>query len=386
MLSKIFFKDLVTKKKVFKYLLGMVLFTVFVKLFLADFIKPIFQEAFLPWITFITIFTSTAYTIYTYSLFEKVKTYIMLPIKKNRFLLAFTIGMIGISFLERGSFLIIGALICSSRPIYSITIIILVATWSILINIWVLLTVNNHKKINWIIIATNFIMIFLAFNLISSEVFQLLILASGIIICFIEILLQDSISIAITHIGKRGLAKFHFAGNYFLKVIAYEKIYIVNSVMLIVMICLLSFMKGDNVIIWSLIWTIGATNTPVLTMMSSDLYVRRQAQMFPESNVSLWKMYCIFLMEYFLFINGLICVFSIFIIGKNPWITIPIALVLSVIEVIGAYILEKKKPILYWQTKQELWKNPRKYILSIIVFLLISSIYSATSIFELFCV
>ncbi len=364
----------------------MVLFTVFVKLFLADFIKPIFQEAFLPWITFITIFTSTAYTIYTYSLFEKVKTYIMLPIKKNRFLLAFTIGMIGISFLERGSFLIIGALICSSRPIYSITIIILVATWSILINIWVLLTVNNHKKINWIIIATNFIMIFLAFNLISSEVFQLLILASGIIICFIEILLQDSISIAITHIGKRGLAKFHFAGNYFLKVIAYEKIYIVNSVMLIVMICLLSFMKGDNVIIWSLIWTIGATNTPVLTMMSSDLYVRRQAQMFPESNVSLWKMYCIFLMEYFLFINGLICVFSIFIIGKNPWITIPIALVLSVIEVIGAYILEKKKPILYWQTKQELWKNPRKYILSIIVFLLISSIYSATSIFELFCV
>jgi len=147
MINKIFFKDFLTKKKALKYLLAIILFVIAVKFFLMDYIKPIFQDTFLPWVTFIVMFTSTAYMIYTYSLFEKVRSYIMLPIKKSKFLLAFTEGIIGVSFLERGAFLLIAAIICSNRTLYSVIVIILVAIWAILINIYLLLTINNRKKI-----------------------------------------------------------------------------------------------------------------------------------------------------------------------------------------------------------------------------------------------
>ena len=49
-----------------------------------------------------------------------------------------------------------------------------------------------------------------------------------------------------------------------------------------------------------------------------------------------------------------------------------LALLLVILETVLAIMLEKTYRVKGWQTKQELWKNPRKYILPFAIFVFVS--------------
>ena len=107
LISKIFLKDMLTNKKVKNYFLFIFIFAVFSYEIIGDFIYEVFRKSNIAFITMVVVLTSTAYLIYTYSLYEKVKNYISLPIKNSRFILGFILSLILVTFLERVSFIII---------------------------------------------------------------------------------------------------------------------------------------------------------------------------------------------------------------------------------------------------------------------------------------
>ena len=148
-----------------------------------------------------------------------------------------------------------------------------------------------------------------------------------------------------------------------------EKVYIVNTLMLIALIIFLVYVQGENYIIWAMSWAIGSVNTPVLTMLSSDLNLRKHAEMISNKDQGVWKMYKKFLTFYFLSINLFIVLLNILFAKNNLLVSVLVCIILSIIEPRIATLLEIKYPLVKWQTKQELWKHPRKYVISLLVFI-----------------
>lgn len=374
MISKIFFKDMISKKTIERYIIAILLFYIACIEYLGAYIKPIINEKTLIWITVVVTITSNAYIIHTYSLFEKVKNYISLPINKKRFLLSFTFSLIIISLLERISFIIVITFLYAHNPLENIFLIISTAILCIEIDVWILLLLNRKRKVQWIPLIFLLLCIILSFILHISILNKFLILYFCIVISLISILKKNSLDIAIRRNNKNILGKLRHSKNYFLKVFINEKIYLINTFMLLAIVCFLILISKSNYIIWCLTWSIGAINTPILTMLSGDLYIRKQANMLPNDSTSIWNMYKKLLGSYFLCGNILIFILNIFK-GNMPFIlNIITFILLSIIEPIIGYLLELKIPLLNWKTKQQLWKHPRKYILPVIIFLLTSLI------------
>ncbi|MBE6051048.1 MAG: hypothetical protein E7214_10465 [Clostridium sp.] len=367
--TRIFLKDMVTKKKVKNYLIFIFLFLIIAYQAFEEFIRETFGLSNISYITMAVMITSTAYLIHTYSLYEKVKNYISLPISNSRFLLGFVFSLILVSLLERISFLLIVVVISNNNLLVNIPIVVIGSILAILVNVWVLILINKKRKLEWILVAA----VLLSYILVSYFDVSVFINISVMLLCnvisLIGILKEDSLYIAINRNKAALITKFRYGGNYFFKVLMNEKIYIINTTMLLVLIVFLSAIQNDNFIVSSMVWAIGAVNTPVLTMLSSDSHLRRQAKMLSNNKQGIWSMYKRFVFIYFLLVNAFILGLNIFLKNNNIIINICIFVVLSVIEPIIAFTLEDKFQLTNWQTKQELWKHPRKYILPLVVFL-----------------
>ncbi|SFU81343.1 hypothetical protein SAMN04487886_11828 [Clostridium sp. DSM 8431] len=367
--TRIFLKDMITKKKVKNYCIFIFLFFIIAYETLQEVIRDTFGNSNISYITMVLMITSTAYLIHTYSLYEKVKKYISLPISNARLLLGFVFSLILVSLLERISFLIIIVLISNNNLFVNIPLVIIVSILSILINVWILILMNKKAKLEWVLLLA----VLLGYIFVSYFNFSPFISIAIILLCcvvsLIGILKEDSLYIAINKNKSALITKFKYGGNYFFKVLLNEKIYIINTLILLGMIVFLSIIQMDNFIVSSMVWTIGAVNTPVLTMLSSDPHLRRQAKMLSAKQQGIWSMYKRFVFIYFLLVNGFILALNIFFKNDNIVINICIFAVISVIEPIITFILEDKFVLTNWQTKQELWKHPRKYILPLIVFL-----------------
>lgn len=374
--TRIFLKDMITKKKVKNYFIFIFLFFIIAYESFGEFIRDTFGMSNISYITMAVMITSTAYLIHTYSLYEKVKNYISLPISNSRLLLGFVFSLILVSLLERISFLLIIVLISNNNLLINIPLVIIVSILSILINVWILILINKKRKLEWVLVVA----VLLSYILISYFNFSIFINIAVMLLCYvislIGILKEDSLYIAINGNKSALVTRFKYGGNYFFKVLMNEKIYIINTLMLLVLIVFLSAIQMDNFIVSSMVWAIGAVNTPVLTMLSSDPHLRRQAKMLSTKQQGIWSMYKRFVSIYFLLINGFILMLNIVLKNNDILINTCIFVVLSVIEPIIAFVLEDKFSLTNWQTKQELWKHPRKYVLPLIVFLGITIIRS----------
>lgn len=372
--SKIFLKDMITKKKVKNYLLFIFLFAFIVYQLFGEFIQSAFNENNISCITMIVIFTSTSYSICTYSLYEKVKNYISLPITRSRFLLGFIISLFFVSFLERISLIIIVVCLSGTNLLVNISMVIIVSILCILLNVWMLMLINRRNKLELVLLVIVLLCSIFTFYFNMIVFLKLLIIAGCCLVALVNILKKESIYIAIIRSSRTLLTRFKSRGNYFINILMNEKIYIINTAMLIGTIIFLIVIKMDNYIIWSFTWTVGAVNTPVLTMLSSDLHLRKHAEMISDRTDGIWKMYMRFIIIYFVSINIFIFALNV-LVDRDKLIPNIIALViLCIIEPLIAYLLEIKFPLLKWQTKQDLWKHPRKYIISITVFFIMTII------------
>ena len=85
-------------------------------------------------------------------------------------------------------------------------------------------------------------------------------------------------------------------------------------------------------------------------------------------------------MVYYLVTNTVVLALTILHAGDfKPYLLIQFTIVV-LLEVILVSYLETKKRIIGWQTKQQLWRNPRKYIMPAIVFIVCCAIGMMASI------
>lgn len=367
--TKIFLKDMLSMKKVKNYVLFICIFAFIISNIFEDFLGVGFNEKFIPYFAALAILTSTAYTIYTYSLYEKVKNYISLPIKKTNFLLGFILSLIIVSFLERVSLLIILVYFSGINVLQNICLVSLISIFCILINVWMLIILNRKSKVQFIVVALVFASNMVVFGLNAAIWFKMLMILGSSFIVLASILSTDSIFIAIIRNNKYGFNKSKFNINYFLKVMISEKIYVINTALILGIIIFLVFIKVDNYIGWSLTWAVGAVNTPVLTMLSSDLSLRKHADMLSDKSNGVWNMYRKFLIGYFVFVNLFILILNTIFENNIVIYNVIAFIILCILESISAYVLEIKFPLLKWKTKQDLWKHPRKYVIPLIAFI-----------------
>ena len=364
--NKMFIRDFITPTKLKKYLIYIAIFAFLMELLFKDKVLIYFSDSASSVIGIGIAFSSTAYVIYTYSVLENIRLYLTLPIRKGKVFGAFFLALWLCSIIQRISFVIILIAYFNDHIIENIVLLLVNSGVAVLINIGILLG-KNAKKTGSIIL--NFILVCILLLIGYCDLLFLYKLFFALLIGICAILSfgkKDITDLIIYHEPKT--SKRRLTTNYFLRVVTTEKIYLINTFCIVVFLIVLFLISKSNPIMMNLTWCVGAVNTPFLTMISSDPWVSRHIDMLPERKNNIFMQYRIFLTVYFIFINVLIVAAKYFLIGGAWWKDIIFAVLLIIFETHFSTMLENKHRIVGWQTKQELWKNPRKYILPLGVF------------------
>ena len=378
--TKMFLWDFITPKKVKKYVLYIFLFAILTQILFEY--KNIFHiNSFACSTIGIGIaFTSTAYVIYTYSVLENIKLYLTFPIGKWKLFGAYFSALWVCTVIQRISFVIVIIANFGDHSLENSVLLLINSGAAVLINIGILLGKNGKRKA---MIFENILLLILLFFFggINLHFGYKLVLVLFICICGIVTWRKSPITdLIINHEPKNKFLDQKGIRNYFLKVVFAEKIYIINTIFIVAFMFVLCFISRENPIMFQLVWCIGAINTPFVTMISSDVWVARHIDMLPEKQNNIYRQYGGFLFVYFVAVN-MIIIGAKSVVSGVVATDIFFALFLAIVEAIVAIILEKRYRITGWQTKQELWKNPRKYVLPLMVFVMVSIYYYISSLF-----
>lgn len=368
--TRMFLKDFITRRKTIKYIAILTLFSVFLKAFYTGGQNKPYQ---LSWNIGVTLgicvaFSSTLYVIYTYSNVDKIRLYISLPLSKSKIFAGYFFALFSCTILQRVSFIIIGMIFLGNSRWEDIILTVISSAVAILINIGFFLGKNRN---NIGIIICNIIILAALLMIGSSSV--------PIYVQLILILFMGAISITtwkncettdlvIEHKVKGTIFDRAKISNYFARVVLTEKIYMTNTIMIYVFIVFFAIISKQNTLMLNLLWTIGAINTPFLTMLSGEPFIDKHIEMLPGKKNTIYVQYCIFLIGYFGVTNLIILFLNEVIASGNICFNMLYAMALVIIETAVVVYLEKQYRIKEWQTKQDLWKHPRKYILPIVVF------------------
>lgn len=378
---EMFLRDFITPAKIKKYAVSVFLFAVFIHIFFGN--NTIFRlnDTAGSMIGTGIAFTSAAYVINTYSTAENIGFYLTLPVKKWRMFSAYFFALWISMLIQRISFLIPVIAEFCSHAAENLLLLILNSAAAVLVNIGIFLGKNSKNKsifiCNLVLAAALFLTGGLKVNSGCKAVLAVLI-GAGAAASFVKRNVTDLILIS----EPRKKASRKCISNYFWRVAVTEKIYLSNTACILAFLFVLGAAGRQNPILINLLWCIGAVNTPFLTMISADIKTSRHIDMLPVKKNNIYKQYFIFLMSYFVLINSIILIAKniaikeAFIkeafIKENLIEDVFIAVLLALFETILAVILEQKCRIREWQTKQELWKNPRKYVLPLAVFAAVS--------------
>lgn len=352
----------------------MVIALAIVAVFLSAFKPPRFSSQAMGGLLGITIcFFPTMYTIYSYAIADNVRLYLTLPIRKGSTVLSFCLALFAYTLLERIAFIIVVLLFLFENPLPIIAFLLVSGFVTVLLSVLVQLGINSKRPFAYV-------MGFLLFAALATICLfvQVLIVQLGLAaiiggVSIVLMLRHDSLDLAVFRQG----AKTTGTGrNYFFSVLLSEKMYLLNTAMVMAFagIFLFAFAERGNPIMVSVAWCVAAVNTPVTTMLSGDKWLVRQAEMLPDQHRAVMGMYRRFLVVYYLVTNTVVLALTILHAGDfKPYLLIQFAIVV-LLEVILVSYLETKKRIIGWQTKQQLWRNPRKYIMPAIVFIVCCAI------------
>lgn len=154
--------------------------------------------------------------------------------------------------------------------------------------------------------------------------------------------------------------------NYFFAILTREKVVLINTASIFISAGVFAFMSTETPILQNLIWGVVAMNTPATTMFSGDRALMRQEKMLPRHSRLMSGVYASFLAVYFAAANAYVMGIHA-LLGQFSVITVLTGISFAVVETGISLYLERRFPIREWQKKQEVWRNPRKYILPAIV-------------------
>lgn len=372
--SKMFLWDFITPKKMKNYLLCIFLFAILTQIFFED--ENVFQMDSFAYSTIgIGIaFTSTAYVIYTYSTLENIQLYLTFPIGKWKLFGAYFAALWICTLIQRISFVIVIIVNAGSHILENSILLLVNSGAAVLINIGILLGKNGKRKV---MMFENMILLLVLVLLGGMKLH----FGCKIVLAFMTGILgivtwgkSVTTDLIVTHEPKSKLLNRKGVRNYFVKVVFAEKIYLVNTICIIGFMLVLGLISRKNPLIFYLVWCIGAINTPFVTMISGDVWITRHMDMLPEKKNNIYVQYAGFLSVYFAIVNTIVILEKSAVNAVAP-ADVFLALFLAAAETFFAVFLEKKYRITGWQTRQELWKNPRKYIIPLMIFGLVAVYY-----------
>lgn len=352
---KVFQKDLLDRQRIIKYFVYVVVSYAILDGFLKNIKFIEFNERFLIFLS-IALLGSVFYYIRAYVGNDRILSYYALPVSRADLNLKFILSVI-IDTVFSKLILVFIALYIFKAPndiyIKAIYIMLITAMFALACNS---LNLNLGKLALLFVASVLSLYIVINFNLAYGGLITLFNL-------FLSWFLLKDLYFSTKSIER--ISKLHIK-NYFLKFFFAESVYIINTIGLIIMICFAVYVlpKEMGVVIAT---SLGAVNTPLLTMFSSSEELRDYDKMFPNSEISLRTNYRKLLSIYFVLINLFISILAYNRINSS-YLLVANMIIISIIEIFVSYWLEIRKAITNTKTQNEIWKHPRKYILPIIVF------------------
>lgn len=376
--TNVFLRDFITKKKIKRYVLYLLFFTLGIWGLQMSGNSIALKSGIIGILGITVAFASTSYTIYTYSLAEKIRLYLTLPIQRHQIFLAYFLALFAVTMIQRISFLFIILLFAESgiMLLEHMALLLTIVFVTVLLNVGILLGKNSGSK--WKVLCS-----FLCLGALAAisllEQPEWMRILEVLVVGVLGSLLwknQRATDLILVHHIKKSRKKGRNSANYFFRVLQAEKIYRTNTLFILGFLLIWCVIARKNSMLFGITWSIGAVNTPLLTMLSGDEYLTRQVGMLPQRKGSIYLQYGVFLGIYFLIVNSIILGAEIIILKEWTLSRIVLSgiemLLISLLEVFLGIYLERKHRITGWQTKQELWKHPRKYLLPAIVFFLFS--------------
>lgn len=362
---KVFLKDMFDKKMIFRYISFSILVYLFVNMILKELINIEKNSAknFKIYVI-VSLCFSIFFFVRTYVKNDRIMLYYTLPVSKAKVNESFIICILLDTFLRKISILMAFMLNFDFDNIFYLKIFLMLP--GIIILSCILNTTNIEKCNKYILACNSIIYVYIASILSFNN--NLVNLVLGLSICFFYcIYIRNSF---MKHVFfkvdiSNQLSKFTL-NNYFLKFFLAENVYIINTIGIFVIIILIGLFSPKEISI-PLSCAVGTINTPLLTIFSTERELIDMNNLFPNKFRSLSR-------DYIFVISGYFIVVQIIILTMNfKYVTMKMLvqfLIVVMIEVFFSYVLEKKKPIRNKKTIMQIWKNPRKYILTVIIFLI----------------
>ncbi|MGX7198762.1 hypothetical protein [Enterococcus nangangensis] len=364
--AELFLFDFVTKRKIIRTGIEIILF--FAISFYYHSSNPAFMisTGVMSSIGLSMAFLTTLYSILSYSTMNRIRAYLMLPYKKSEVFFSFIFAQLFVLLLERMSFVIIVVALFVKMPVLNITYLIISAIVAVVLDTAILISMNKKQTFYLCCFVVLVAGLYTLLILSRNHVLNFWVLLCIFLIGTVCLLKANPKNLAVNREGKVRNNRLRQM-NYFFIVLLREKSTLINTVFVFIFASVFMAMSKETPILSNMVWCIVAVNTPVSTMFSGDKYLSRHEKMLPQCSHLMYGIYGLFVMTYFAIANSFaLLLFAA--MGKLSIVVIVTGTVLVIFETVITLLLERKYPIRSWQTKQEVWKNPRKYILPIGVF------------------
>jgi hypothetical protein len=310
-------------------------------------------------------FLTTLYALFSYSTMDRIRAYLMLPFKKRDVFYSFVFAQYFTLLLERISFVLVAAALFTKTPFAIISHILLSSLVTVTLAVVLLMSVNR-KRYAISVLSLLLIAVMYDIQAYSSGFFMNLAVLLGLLLVSILLLASFDAKHLIINRESKARAVAVSRMNYFFTTLMREKILLVNGLALFAVAGLFAFIARNTPFLLCTLWGAVAMNTPVTTMFSGDKALLRQEQLLPRHSGLMFNVYATFLGVYFGVANAYV-ILLFYILGRWSIFIALTGIVFTIIETCVALLLERKYPLTLWQKKQEFWRNPRKYILPIIV-------------------
>ena len=368
-MTKVFLKDMLDRRKILKYFVGLVLIYTGMDFLInkdPNLLSINFDLRLVLFVCF-ALFTTIFYFAKTYTSTENTLLYYQLPVKRKKINLSFILSLIIDSLIRKFLPLAVIAYVLKAPIEFYPIILLMLPIICMLGSLPSSRNIGGDKKliVSLLLLGSIALILFLFYKTSLRIGMNALISILAIFILVI-ILSKFYLNQAIFSQQEMGSNRKFRISNYFLKFILAENVYLINTVGIILMIIFVSIMMPGAIKV-PLAIAIATVNTPLLTILSTDKGLATYKKMLPKSNKSLDKDYIKILFIYFALVHLIVLLanqgqMSVkFVIGLIAF---------TIFDTLVAYFMENKYPIVGKKTTMEVWKSPRKYILGAVVFIL----------------
>lgn len=368
-MTKVFLKDMLDRRTILKYFVGLVLIYVGMDFLInkdPNLLSINFDLRLVLFVCF-ALFTTIFYFVKTYTSTENTLLYYQLPVKRKKINLSFILSLIVDSIIRKFLPLAVIAYVLKAPIEFYPIILLMLPIICMLGSLPSSRNIGGDKKliVSLLLLGSIALILFLFYKTSLRIGMKALISILAIFILVI-ILSKFYLNQAIFSQQEMGSNRKFRISNYFLKFILAENVYLINTVGIILMIIFVSIMMPGAIKI-PLALAIATVNTPLLTILSTDDGLATYKKMLPKSNKSLDKDYIKILFIYFALVHLIVLLANqVQMSGKFAISLIAFA----IFDTLMAYFMENKYPIVDKKTTMAVWKSPRKYILGAVVFIL----------------